>query len=87
MGLDWAISSNSNLPMVLTTGRLSAGLCRAAYISLQIMSPPNIFNLESLGLMLFFCIWLLFIGVALLTLVVFWAKNIGSITERPEEGW
>jgi multiple sugar transport system permease protein len=76
-----------NLPMVLTQVGLSRGAVPPRQIYLYMIHVYRQIFISNRWGYAFSLIWLLFIGVALLTLVVFWTEKYWVYTERPEEGW
>jgi len=75
-----------DLPLVLTQVGLARGAVPPRQIYLYMMHVYRQIFISNRWGYAFSLIWLLFIGVAILTLVVFYTEKYWVYTERPEEG-
>jgi multiple sugar transport system permease protein len=74
-----------NLPLVLTQVGISRGAVPPRQIYLFMMHVYRQIFISNRWGYAFSLIWLLFIGVTVLTLVVFWTEKYWVYSERPEE--
>lgn len=75
-----------NLPLVLTQVGIARGAVPPRQIYLIMIHIYRQIFISNRWGYAFSLIWLLFIGVALLTLAVFWTEKYWVYSERPEEG-
>jgi len=75
-----------NLPLVLTQVGISRGAVPPRQIYLFMIHVYRQIFISNRWGYAFSLIWLLFIGVTLLTLAVFWTEKYWVYAERPEEG-